>query len=393
VGLTYSINGGTYQTSTTFGGLAAGSYAVTVKNSSGCTSQSQSAVITAVQVPNPPVVSTTQPTCSIQTGSITITSPIGTGFTYSVNGGTYQSGTTFSNLAPGSYAVIVKNASGCVSSPTNVTLTLPTNCDVAGNYPTATTCNNFLTGTTKLTEVCYSVTRSKISNATPGVFFYYVKVIAPSTTFTVNINQVSQTAGFPLFVVQTSSNISQIFLWDQNCTKRATGVQTSTGQASVTMNGAIVGATYVVSVKYDSKSILNTPVGSPPPIASYNFTTQVNGSTVPNSSITLLVKPTNCVVLRTTDSEPFVGISPVAYPNPTNGLIHLDYEMENDGLFGVYLFNMTGQLVYRKDLIQEVVGSHHLEIDLRAAGLESGLYMMRVIRNDSQNDLRILIVD
>jgi hypothetical protein len=159
------------------------------------------------------------------------------------------------------------------------------------------------------------------------------------------------------------------------------------------MNGAIVGATYVVSVKYDSKSILNTPVGSPPPIASYNFTTKVNGSIVPNSSITLSVKPSNCVVLRTTDSEPFVGISPVAYPNPTNGLIRLDYEMENDGLFGVYLFNMTGQLVYRKDLIQEVVGSHHLEIDLRAAGLESGLYMMRVIRNDSQNDLRILIVD
>jgi hypothetical protein len=292
-GITYSLNGGVYQSATLFGSLSPGVYSVVAKNSTGCTSQAQSATIISVQIPLAPVLTLTQPTCTTATGTITVSSPIGGGLTYSINGGVYQSSTTFSNLSPGTYAVRVKNSSGCISSPTNGTLILPSNCVVAGNYPTATNCNDFITGTTKLTEVCYSVNRGKISNATPGVFFYYVKVVAPSSSFTVNISQTSQTAGFPLFIVQTSNNQSQVFLWDMTCTKRATGVQTSAGQASVTFSSATPGATYVVSVKYDSKSVLNTTVGNPPPIASYVFTTTVNSTVVPNSAITLLLKPTN----------------------------------------------------------------------------------------------------
>jgi hypothetical protein len=49
-------------------------------------------------------------------GAITVTSPIGSGFTYSVTGTTFQGSTNFFNLAAGSYTVTVKNANSCVGT-------------------------------------------------------------------------------------------------------------------------------------------------------------------------------------------------------------------------------------------------------------------------------------
>jgi mono/diheme cytochrome c family protein len=46
-GFTYAKNGGTYQTSNIFSGLAAGSYTITVKDSSGCTKSQTATVGTA----------------------------------------------------------------------------------------------------------------------------------------------------------------------------------------------------------------------------------------------------------------------------------------------------------------------------------------------------------
>jgi uncharacterized membrane protein len=46
-------------------------------------------------------------------GTITVTSPIGSGFTYSINGATFQASTNFFNLAAGNYTLTVKNAIGC----------------------------------------------------------------------------------------------------------------------------------------------------------------------------------------------------------------------------------------------------------------------------------------
>ncbi len=46
-------------------------------------------------------------------GTITITSPIGSQFTYSVSGTTFQPSPNFFNLAAGSYNVVTKNNLGC----------------------------------------------------------------------------------------------------------------------------------------------------------------------------------------------------------------------------------------------------------------------------------------
>lgn len=49
-------------------------------------------------------------------GTITVTSPIGSGFLYSINGTVFQGSVNFFNLAPGNYTVTAKNANGCTGT-------------------------------------------------------------------------------------------------------------------------------------------------------------------------------------------------------------------------------------------------------------------------------------
>ena len=51
-------------------------------------------------------------------GAISVTATGSTGFTYSINGTTFQSTGTFNNLAAGSYTVTAKDANGCTGTAT-----------------------------------------------------------------------------------------------------------------------------------------------------------------------------------------------------------------------------------------------------------------------------------
>ena len=92
-------------------------YSVTATGSNGC---SESADIT-VNVQGSPAVpnATTVSNSSCQepyNGSITVTSPTGSNFTYSINGTDFQSGTTFTGLNAGTYTLTVQNTGGCTST-------------------------------------------------------------------------------------------------------------------------------------------------------------------------------------------------------------------------------------------------------------------------------------
>ncbi|HET9058164.1 MAG TPA: hypothetical protein VFN30_15065 [Chitinophagaceae bacterium] len=124
-GFTYSLNNGTFQTSGTFNNLSAGNYTVTAKNSNGCIGVAQVTLGstnpctgTTVSV----VLTKTDPQLNQTNGSITVTASGGTGFTYSLNNGAYQSSNVFNNLGAGTYIVSAKNSTGCVGSA-QITLT------------------------------------------------------------------------------------------------------------------------------------------------------------------------------------------------------------------------------------------------------------------------------
>lgn len=60
-------------------------------------------------------------------GSIAATASGGTGFTYSLNNGTFQPSGTFNNLAAGTYTITAKNSNGCTGSQ-QFTVTATTTC-------------------------------------------------------------------------------------------------------------------------------------------------------------------------------------------------------------------------------------------------------------------------
>ncbi|CAN5382455.1 hypothetical protein BH11BAC3_BH11BAC3_16360 [soil metagenome] len=124
--LQYSINGNTYQAGSTFNGLSPANYAITAKNTvTGCISQATVLVVNIVPAaPAAPTASVTvQPNCTIATGTIIITAPTGANLEYSLNGSTYQAGTSFTNLLSNNYNVTARNtATGCVSAATALTV-------------------------------------------------------------------------------------------------------------------------------------------------------------------------------------------------------------------------------------------------------------------------------
>ena len=138
---------------------AAGTYTGTLTVQSGtCTSFGTTITVVINPQPATPTASvTTQPTCTVPTGVITITNPApAAGITYSIDGTTYTNTTgVFSGLAAGSYNVTAKNSSGCESSITVVPVnayvsktwngSVSTNWNTAGNWtpsgvPTADDC-------------------------------------------------------------------------------------------------------------------------------------------------------------------------------------------------------------------------------------------------------------
>jgi hypothetical protein len=103
--------------------VATGTYTVSVTetNSNGCPGTPQDVLVTIIATPTA-AATVTPPTCSVATATIEVTAPTGTGYQYSIdNGVTWQSSTTFANIAANTtYNVIVKSQSGCLSSATPV---------------------------------------------------------------------------------------------------------------------------------------------------------------------------------------------------------------------------------------------------------------------------------
>lgn len=65
-----------------------------------------------------PVAAKTHTITGQMLGTITVTSPIGSGYTYSIGGNSFQGSPNFFNLAAGSYTLTAKNADSCTGAAT-----------------------------------------------------------------------------------------------------------------------------------------------------------------------------------------------------------------------------------------------------------------------------------
>ncbi len=117
----YSLNSGSFQASGAFTGLAAGNYTVAAKTSAGCLGTGQVVIGTnnpCAGVTVTVTTSTVQPTTGQSNGSITASATGGTGFTYSINNGAFQTSNIFNGLVAGNYSITAKNSNGCTGVTT-----------------------------------------------------------------------------------------------------------------------------------------------------------------------------------------------------------------------------------------------------------------------------------
>jgi hypothetical protein len=176
-GMTFSTNNFTYLNTTgIFTPVVFGSYNVTAKSAAGCISPATPVVINPRQtVPATPSATVIQPTCTVPTGTITVSSPSSAN-TYritrnnvsinSING-------SFSGLASGTYSLVAISTGGCSSTAKSVVVNAqpatPAAPTLSVTQPTAT----LATGTIKVISTVignsFSIGNSTFTNLT-GVF-------------------------------------------------------------------------------------------------------------------------------------------------------------------------------------------------------------------------------
>ena len=110
-------------TNTTYTTSIGGDFGIQVTDANGCQASAAPINISILQNPAAPTVVISNPTCSVNTGTISVTAPLGTGFTYSIDGSNYTNTTgLFTGVLPGTYSVTVKSSTGCTSLATTATI-------------------------------------------------------------------------------------------------------------------------------------------------------------------------------------------------------------------------------------------------------------------------------
>jgi gliding motility-associated-like protein len=117
----YSLDGGLYQGSPVFAGLAPEtSHIVRVKDTTtGCESGIAAFAIDPMPAgPEKPVGQVAQaPTCNDPNGTVEVVSPTGSQYAYSLNGGPFQASSVFNDLKTGIYTITVRDINtGCESA-------------------------------------------------------------------------------------------------------------------------------------------------------------------------------------------------------------------------------------------------------------------------------------
>ena len=113
---TYAIDGGAFQPSNIFNGVASGPHTVTIQDAAGCTGTVNVSVSVGVNLAG--TATGTATSCpTVNDGTVTATPTTGTPpYQYSLNGGPSQASATFTGLAPGTYTITFTDAIGCTGT-------------------------------------------------------------------------------------------------------------------------------------------------------------------------------------------------------------------------------------------------------------------------------------
>ncbi|KGO97029.1 T9SS type A sorting domain-containing protein, partial [Flavobacterium enshiense] len=361
--------------------------------------------------------------CGASDGTITATISGGTApYTIKLDNGTAVDVTdvtdpiqyTFTGVGAGPHTVTVYDANyatspgeGCTDSGNIDVESLPCGGHI---FPTQTACCNIVAGNaTELEAICYSTRNGKVSNAIPGVFFYYTKLIAPSANFTINVEQTKTCVDFSIFQVQGNKDVK---LFGPNCTKLTTvNVSgTSNGQAQMVVTGAIPNTEYVLGVKYEPKSIIGSNTAGQ--TCTYDFVTKVTylvnnvptTVTVPNSDGSIDAVPgcsdntplppacsTGDQVVNNTPAPKGQIVETMfsAYPVPFKEYVNIRYEFNYHSKARIEIYDAKGMFVKAYD-DADAYFNKEVRIDVDFSQGDGQMYIIKVITDNEVGTKRII---
>ncbi len=365
-GLTFSIDGMTYTNTTgVFNSVAAGPYDVTAKNAGGCVSAKASVTVTAQPaVPAAPTASVTvQPSCTVSTGTITVSSAIA-GLTFSIDGTTYTNTTgVFASLAVGPYDVTSKNADGCISAKTSVTVNAQPAAPAAPKasvtvQPSCMVATGTITVSSAVTGLIFSIDGTTYTNTT-GVF---ATVVAGSYDV-------------------TAKNVDGCISAKTSVIVTAQPTAPAAPTASVTSQPTCAGPTGIITILSTKTGLSFSIDGS-----TYTNTTGVFTALAAGSYDVTAKSASGCISAKTsvTLDECVLGVSlfseanenqVLVYPNPFINSINIqladDLEISNCFL---KLYDVSGN-----ELINKNIRNH--STTLETSKLRSGVYYFNVTNN------------
>jgi hypothetical protein len=352
-------------------GLVAGTYSVVITDANGSTGgcRAENSAVISQPAAALDLVSLAPSNASCTSGDGTILATISGGtppYSIKLDSGSVVAVTgtthTFNNVTAGLHTVTVYDANYATSSEAGCTdsgeVTIETTpCPEGHIFPTQTACCHYISGTaSNLLYVCTTTKENYVTNAIPGVFFYYANIVAPSSSFTIEIKQTKDGDLNKYFNVQ---NLRQIRLFTDNCENKSFTASIINGghDARYVIAGATPGATYVVSVKYDVKSILGATYSGGDLNSTYTFSSYVNSVLVGNSIGTIdalsgchdnTPLPGACPSTTTATTENPIAVF-TAYPVPFKEYINVRYEFNYQSKARIEIYDAKGMFVMSYD--------------------------------------------
>ncbi len=387
--ITYTWSNGA--SGATASGLSAGTYTVTATD--GTTSSSVSVTITEPTVLGG-TINGTNPTAANNDGSATVSPTGGTpGYTYLwSNGGTSA---TINGLAAGTYGITVTDANNCVASG-SITLELPAGC----TYETIDA-NGFESGWGIWNDGGSDCRRSANDNqyATAGTYCVRLRDNTSTSTMTTdnlnltNYDEVTIDFGY---YPRSMDNSNEDF-WLQ--------VSTNGGSSYTTVEEWNRGD------EFENNNFYTDAVVIPGPFTSntrFRFRCDASG----NSDWIYIdeVVITGCTTTPSSNSpgsnyEPEVLVEDDLeeveelektiqelnlYPNPTNNLLNVAFEMTNSSDVKMVVMSLTGQMIEMRDLKLEE-GTQQLKVD--ASRLGNGIYFIHLITKEERISKKFTVVN
>jgi len=349
----YSLNGGTFQSSATFTGLAAGSYVVTVMGADGGTTTAP-----AIIVNDPPVLGASATTFGL---TITATASGGTApYQYSLDGSNFGNSNELEVSSNGSYTVTILDSHGCTTTTTLdvnavVGLNLAVN-DVTcfGDADGEITIAGVTGGTAPYT---YSLNGGAFTSQTtfaglaPGTYSVRAK---DATGYEFELPAVS--------VAEPTAVQANFQLNLNNLTINASG---GTGTLSYSIDG---GTTFQASNAFS-----NLPLGTYQVVVKDESGCTFEGQVVVDMSAT---------------GEQLGGLLFEVLPNPSEGLFILKMDLPSFAKLELSVFDVVGRQVFTSQL--EAVSAVQQPFDLQ--GLASGTYLLRVTDGEQSGVKRLVII-